>query len=243
MARQQSDDHLDPVGPQPQAARRRGLGRPRRRRRGGHGAGRQGASRSSSTSPARRRSPPTAEIAAAYGNGGDVAPLVPVVTLPEGTTVDRPGVPADLEAALAKVKAALPAARIASYASTRDRTFVSADGRTTFALVSIPAKGGVDPGQAEARRAQAALDGVTVAGAPVQRDRPRRAARGRGRRRQGRRREHGRRGADRGRRRAARPRLRLRLVDGDRAAADGARRDPDDVPARLAAGERRRTSR
>ncbi len=107
------------------------------------------------------------EIAAAYGNGGDVAPLVPVVTLPAGTTVDSPGVRADLEAALAKVKAALPAARIASYASTRDRTFVSADGRTTFALVSIPAKGGVDPGQAEARRAQAALDGVTVAGAPL----------------------------------------------------------------------------
>src|SRR4051812_32868874 len=107
------------------------------------------------------------QIAAAYGNGGDVAPLVPVVTLPAGTTVDSPGVRADLEAALAKVKAALPASRIASYASTRDRTFVSADGRTTFALVSIPAKGGVDPGQAEARRAEAALDGVTVAGAPL----------------------------------------------------------------------------
>jgi RND superfamily putative drug exporter len=107
-------------------------------------------------------------VAAIYGNGGDVAPLVPVVTLPKGTTVDSPGVAGQLDAALAKVKAALPNARLASYASTRDRAFVSHDGRTTFALVSIPATGGVDPGQAEARAAQAALAGVTVGGAPVQ---------------------------------------------------------------------------
>jgi len=106
-------------------------------------------------------------IAQVYGNGGDVAPIVPVVTLPTGTTVDSPGVAAELGAAMAKVKAALPDARIASYASTHDRAFVSDDGRTTFALVSIPARGGVNPGQAEARTAQKALDGVTVAGAPV----------------------------------------------------------------------------
>jgi RND superfamily putative drug exporter len=74
----------------------------------------------------------------------------------------------ELRGALAKVQAALPQARIASYASTGDRDFVSADGRTTFALVYIPAKGGVDPGQAEAQLAQAALAGVTVAGAPVE---------------------------------------------------------------------------
>ena len=63
--------------------------------------------------------------------------------------------------------AALPAARIASYASTGDRAFVSADGRTTFALVDIPARGGVDQGQPEARLAQKALAGVTVGGASV----------------------------------------------------------------------------
>jgi RND superfamily putative drug exporter len=106
-------------------------------------------------------------LAATYGNGGDVAPIVPVVALAAGTTVDSPGVTRELQAALSKVKAALPHARLASYASTHDRAFVSADGRTTFALVYIPAKGGVDPGQAEARSAQAALAGVTVAGAPV----------------------------------------------------------------------------
>ena len=108
------------------------------------------------------------ELAAIYGNGGDVAPIVPGVTLPQGMTVDSPGVGKQLEVALAKVEAALPDARTASYASTGDRAFVSGDGRTTFALVYIPAKGGVAQGQEEARQAQAALAGVTVGGSPVE---------------------------------------------------------------------------
>nr|MBA3348176.1 hypothetical protein [Actinomycetota bacterium] len=108
------------------------------------------------------------ELAELYGNGGDVAPLVPVVQLPQGTTVDSPGIRRELDAALAKVHAALPEARTASYGSTGDRAFVSDDGRTTFAFVYIPALGGVGPGQEEARLAQAALAGVTVGGAPVE---------------------------------------------------------------------------
>jgi RND superfamily putative drug exporter len=108
------------------------------------------------------------QIAAIYGSGGDVAPLGPGVRLPGGTTVDSPGVRVDLAAALARVQAALPDARIASYASTGDRSFVSRDGRTTFALVEIPARGGVDQGQPEARLAQKALTGATVGGAAVQ---------------------------------------------------------------------------
>jgi RND superfamily putative drug exporter len=108
------------------------------------------------------------QLATIYGNGGDVAPLVPVVTLPQGKTVDSPGVTHELEAALSKIEAALPDSRTASYASTRDRAFVSDDGRTTFALVYIPGKGGVDPGQAEARTAQAALAGATVGGSAVE---------------------------------------------------------------------------
>jgi RND superfamily putative drug exporter len=107
------------------------------------------------------------QIAKIYGSGGDVAPLVPVVQLPKGTTVDSPGVRSELAAALAHVSKALPKARIASYASTGDRSFVSADGRTTFALVDFPARGGVDQGQPEARLAQKALAGVTVGGANV----------------------------------------------------------------------------
>ncbi|HZG35623.1 MAG TPA: MMPL family transporter [Gaiellaceae bacterium] len=108
------------------------------------------------------------ELAAIYGAGGDAAPLVPVVTLPQGKTVDSPGVREDLGAALAKVEAALPDSISASFASTGDRAFVSDDGRTTFALVYIPALGGVDPGQEEARAAQAALAGVTVGGSTVE---------------------------------------------------------------------------
>ncbi|MDX6677126.1 MAG: hypothetical protein QOE31_1178, partial [Solirubrobacteraceae bacterium] len=103
-----------------------------------------------------------------YGNGGDIAPIVPVVKLPQGKTVDSPGISRQLDAALAKVESALPEARTASYASTGDRAFVSADGRTTFALVYIPAKGGANPGWTEARTAQAALAGVTVGGSAVE---------------------------------------------------------------------------
>jgi RND superfamily putative drug exporter len=119
------------------------------------------------TVPGREAFETNREIAAIYGNGGDVAPIVPVVTLPEGTTADSPGVTEELDAALARVKAALPDARLASYASTGDRAFVSEDGRTTFALVYIPARGGLEPGQREAQQAQSALDGTTVRGQPV----------------------------------------------------------------------------
>jgi RND superfamily putative drug exporter len=108
------------------------------------------------------------QIASIYGNGGNAAPIVPVVRLPEGTTVDSPGVTAELGAALAELEAALPQARVASYASTGASAFVSKDRRTTFALVYIPPVAELEPGRVEARRAQAALDGVTVGGSPVE---------------------------------------------------------------------------
>jgi putative drug exporter of the RND superfamily len=119
------------------------------------------------TVPGREAFETNREIVAVYGSGGEVAPIVPVVMLPEGTTVDSPGVTEEFDAALARVEAALPDARLASYASTGDRAFVSEDGRTTFALVYIRPRGGIEPGQKEARQAQSALEGATVAGAPV----------------------------------------------------------------------------
>ena len=110
------------------------------------------------------------EIADKYANtGGDTAPFLPVVTLPAGKTVDSPGVRAELRAVEARLERALPGARIASYVSTGDRAFVSADGRTTFAI-AYPRR---DPNSAfgenpdAAKRARAELRGVTVAGAPV----------------------------------------------------------------------------
>ena len=119
------------------------------------------------TLPGREGYEANEQIIKTYGNGGTAAPAVPVVTLPSGTTVDSPGVKKQLATAFARVEQALPQARVASFASTGDRAFVSDDGRTTFALVYIPDTGGATPGQAEARRAQAAVDGVDVAGAPV----------------------------------------------------------------------------
>jgi putative drug exporter of the RND superfamily len=119
------------------------------------------------TVPGREGFETNREVADIYGNGGDVAPILPVVALAEGTTVDSPGITEELDAALARVEAALPGARLASYASTGDRAFVSADGRTTFALVYHPPRGGLEPGQKEAQQAQAALEGATVGGAQV----------------------------------------------------------------------------
>jgi putative drug exporter of the RND superfamily len=103
------------------------------------------------------------------GTGGESPPLVPVVTIPEGESVDSPAVTRDLAAIDAKLERALPAARIASYASTGDETFVSDDGRITYAIVHPPpdpdAFFGENP-RAE-RVARQALEGATVAGEPV----------------------------------------------------------------------------
>ena len=118
--------------------------------------------------PGREAYEANVEVAELYGNGGDVATIVPVVTLPEGTTVDSPGVVDELDAAFARVQEALPDARVASYASTGDRAFVSDDGRTTFGLAYIRPVPSLDPGQEEARLAQEAVDGLTVAGAPIE---------------------------------------------------------------------------
>ena len=57
------------------------------------------------------------------------------MTLPRDETVDSPRVRADLTRLDARLDEALPNSRIASYASTGDKTFVSRGGRTTFAIV------------------------------------------------------------------------------------------------------------
>jgi RND superfamily putative drug exporter len=109
-------------------------------------------------------------IAARYGGtGGVTAPLVPVVTLPAGKTVDTTGVRAQLAVIDERLRRAVPGSRIASFASTGDRTFVSADGRTTFVLAYPPAQPGSQWGEAPkaAKAAGRALGGLAVAGAPV----------------------------------------------------------------------------
>jgi RND superfamily putative drug exporter len=103
------------------------------------------------------------------GTGGDTMPLVPVVKLPDGTSADSPAVKADLAKMDRKLEQALPGSRLASYASTGDRAFVSKDGHTTFALIypqpDPDSAFGENP-KAE-KAASAALAGTTVAGQPV----------------------------------------------------------------------------
>jgi RND superfamily putative drug exporter len=109
-------------------------------------------------------------IAANYGGtGGDTAPLMPVVELPEGASVEDPTVQADLKQLDAELREALPGSRIASHASTGDDAFVSDDGSVTYAIV-YPAPDpdsvfGENPKAEEA--ASAVVAGATVAGEPV----------------------------------------------------------------------------
>ena len=93
-----------------------------------------------------------------YGNGADARPLVPVVTLPADTTVDSPGVRQDLGRAFGAV-ARDPRLRVVSWASSGDRGFVSAAGRTTFGLVFPPPSGpgGPDLGPAVSAAMRGAL--------------------------------------------------------------------------------------
>ncbi|MHB8575512.1 MAG: MMPL family transporter, partial [Dehalococcoidia bacterium] len=111
------------------------------------------------------------KILRTYGFDPGNPPIVPVVTLPQGTTVDSAGVGQQFTDALAKVSAALPDARILSFASTGNRVFVSRDGRTTFAFIFPavhPGVGGFNPNGPALTTTQAAMQTVRIAGAPVQ---------------------------------------------------------------------------
>ena len=108
------------------------------------------------------------EILALYGNGGETPPLVPVVGLPEGTTVESPGVRAELAELERATARAVPGSRVAGYGSTGDRAFASEDGGTAFVYAFAPR--GDDPfgGNVDAQRdLRDALEGQTVAGGDV----------------------------------------------------------------------------
>lgn len=87
------------------------------------------------------------KIAQLYHNGGEYQPAIAVITVPPGQTVDTPGVGQQIESAFGSVQRAIWGSRIIDYASTKDRAFVTSDGRSTFALVftSAPYYGGPDP--------------------------------------------------------------------------------------------------
>jgi RND superfamily putative drug exporter len=90
------------------------------------------------------------------------------VTLPAGTSVGSAVVEHDLGRVETRIERAVPRLRVASYASTGDRAFVSRDRRTTFLLAyPHPKPGSFGQNPEAAKKIEAALHGVTVAGAPV----------------------------------------------------------------------------
>jgi len=75
-----------------------------------------------------------------YGTGGPGNPLVPVVTLPEGTTVDSPGTADALGRAFDRL-AADPRLRVLAWPATAgDRRLVVEGGRIVYGLVWIPSR-------------------------------------------------------------------------------------------------------
>jgi RND superfamily putative drug exporter len=70
--------------------------------------------------------------------------LVPVLTVPEGETVQ--GRAADIAGVFDAVRVAVPRARIVDLGSTGDARFITDDGRSTFALVQGPLPEGFGPG-------------------------------------------------------------------------------------------------
>jgi hypothetical protein len=158
---------LTPVGPAIPAAGRARLARPDRRR------CRRGDARDPAMTsdfgalPGRPGYEPNQQILHTYGNGGAADPLVLVVTVPKGTTVDSPGVRAELAHTLDRIVAATGQARVMSYPGTGDRGLISADGRTTFALLYPPASPPFPPYAQPLPALESALADAGVAGAPV----------------------------------------------------------------------------
>ena len=100
---------------------------------------------------------------ATFGNGGDQAPAIEVVTVPAGQTVQ--GDAAAIAAAFDRARAAVPRVRIVDLGSTGDQRFITSDGRSTFALLFEPTATsfGADTSAAGIEKALgAALPGDTV---------------------------------------------------------------------------------
>jgi putative drug exporter of the RND superfamily len=100
------------------------------------------------------------QIVREYGNGGSQTPYVPVLTVAPGQRVTDPAVAAETGRVFAAVREAVPSVRMTDFYTSRDRQFVTRDGRTTFALVyTAPSTqfGGPDAGAAITRALKAAL--------------------------------------------------------------------------------------
>ena len=107
-----------------------------------------------------------ARIAADYGMGA-ADPVVPVVTVPAGQSVTDPGVATRVGAAFAAAARLAPGSRVVDLATTGDRSFVTADRRSTFAMITVPQAGPMG-GTPLAARIQGALRSALPAGWTVQ---------------------------------------------------------------------------
>ncbi|HWE13587.1 MAG TPA: MMPL family transporter, partial [Solirubrobacteraceae bacterium] len=109
----------------------------------------------------------SARIAHEFGAGGQTAPLVGVIDTP-GEKLASAAYARRTDAVFARMAAAAPGSRLASYATTGDPAFLSADRHTEFALVFPPAHAGggelTAPQVAAVRRA---ADAMGLAGAQV----------------------------------------------------------------------------
>lgn len=85
------------------------------------------------------------KIIGIWGNGGDQPPSILVVTAPAGQTIV--GDQAAISSAFAKAAASEPSLRVVDYANTGDRSFITNDGRSTFALAFTPPVNNFGSGQ------------------------------------------------------------------------------------------------
>jgi RND superfamily putative drug exporter len=92
-----------------------------------------------------------ARIQALYLHNGAQDPIVPVITLPSGTTIHTPGVRARLGRAFETAHQVIPTARVADYGTAHDAAFATGDGGTTYALVFGPQQDPVSPSTTAAR--------------------------------------------------------------------------------------------
>jgi putative drug exporter of the RND superfamily len=104
-----------------------------------------------------------------HGTGGNLAPLLAVVTLPARSSVDSATVQQELRGIEARLRRSLPGARLAGYATTHSSAFMSSDRHTTFVIAYPPpyTREAFENNPEAAKHASAALAGSTVAGAPV----------------------------------------------------------------------------
>src|SRR3954453_5545942 len=90
----------------------------------------------------------------AYGGANAEVAYVPVVTVPAGATVV--GSAADVQAVFDSLRQ-VPALRVVDYSTTKDKGFITSDGRTTFGPAYEPQpQGFVDPAKEKVDAAFAA---------------------------------------------------------------------------------------